>query len=86
MILAAFCFARSSERFHDWLVGHPAFGPHIVAWRERGAISRRGKRFATIGVLCAFGVSLALGLKLWVLAVQAVALSAVMTFIWSRPD
>lgn len=86
MILAAFCFARSSERFHDWLVTHPVFGPHIVSWRENGAISRRGKRFATIGVAAAFSISIILGLKLWVLAVQAAVLSAVLLFIWTRPD
>ena len=38
VILAAFCFARSSPRLEAWLVGHPVFGPHIAAWRDYGAI------------------------------------------------
>src|SRR3546814_12083510 len=41
VILAAFCFARSSPRLEAWLVTHPQFGHHIVAWREKGAISRK---------------------------------------------
>ena len=30
LLLAAFCFARSSERLHDWLVNHPTLGPPIA--------------------------------------------------------
>ena len=47
VILAAFCFARSSPQLESWLLTHPHFGHHIVAWREKGAISRKGKVAAT---------------------------------------
>lgn len=74
VILAAFCFARSDERLERWLVGHPRFGPHIRAWRERGAISRSGKRAA----LLAFALSAGLGIWLlpfpWLLVPLATAL------------
>src|SRR3546814_14722749 len=56
VILAAFCFARSSPRLEAWLVTHPQFGHHIVAWREKRAISRKGKMAAT----AAFAVSILL--------------------------
>ena len=56
VILAAFCFARSSPRLENWLLTHPHFGHHIVAWREKGAISRKGKIAAT----AAFAFSIAL--------------------------
>ena len=62
MLLAAFFFARSSPRLEAWLVGHRHFGPHIRNWRERGAVSRRGKRGAYLG----FAISAALGL--WLLS------------------
>ena len=48
MILAAYCFARSSPALEARLLNHPKFGPHLFAWREKGAISRRGKWSATI--------------------------------------
>lgn len=85
MILAAFCFARSSPRLEAWLLDHPAFGPHIRRWRERGAISRNGKRAAGI----AFAVSAAAGLLLspfpWSLAPVAAAVIGG-TWIWTRPE
>ncbi|MEZ5714534.1 MAG: YbaN family protein [Paracoccaceae bacterium] len=86
MLLAAFFFARSSERLHNWLITHPTFGPPIVDWNERGAINPRVKRIATLSIVVVYGISLALGLKLWLLLLQAAILGAVLTFIWSRPN
>ena len=86
LLLAAFCFARSSGRFHDWLLAHPTFGPPIADWRASGAIRRRAKWLATASIGAAFGISLALGLAAWVLALQAAVLSVVLLFIWTRPE
>ena len=86
LLLAAFCFARSSQRLHDWLLAHPTLGPPIRDWRRSGAISPKAKRLATLSIAAAFGVSLILALPFWVLAVQAAVLTAVLIFIWRRPD
>lgn len=85
LLLAAFGFARSSERLHGWLLSHPTFGPPIEDWRERGAIGHRAKRLATLSILAAFALSVALGVAGWVLALQAVTLFGVALFIWTRP-
>lgn len=29
---ATFCFAKSSEKFHSWIMNHPKFGPFIKEW------------------------------------------------------
>jgi uncharacterized membrane protein YbaN (DUF454 family) len=86
LLLAAFCFARSSQRLHDWLLDHRTFGPPIRDWKRSGAISPRAKRLATLSVGVAFGISVLLGLKPWILAAQAAVLAAVLIFIWRRPD
>ena len=39
MLLAAYCFARSSNRAHNWLVNHRVFGTAIADWQRSGAIS-----------------------------------------------
>ncbi|WP_137700955.1 YbaN family protein [Marimonas lutisalis] len=86
MLLAAFFFARSSERLHNWLLSHPQFGPAIVDWQTNGAIRPRVKRISTISIAVVFGISLVLGLRPMVLIIQAVVLTAVLIFIWSRPN
>lgn len=86
LLLAAFCFARSSERLHMWLITHPTFGPPIANWRRSGAIGRRAKWLATGSVLAGFGLSVAFGLGWKALAAQALVLGAVAVFIWTRPE
>ena len=55
LILAAFCFARSSPAWEEWMLSHPKIGPAIVAWRDHRAIPRQGKLAAT-AVLAASAV------------------------------
>jgi uncharacterized membrane protein YbaN (DUF454 family) len=86
LLLAAFCFARGSERLHDWLLDHPTLGQPIQDWQDSGSISMRAKALATLSILGAFSVSLVLGVSATVLAIQAVVLSTVMLFIWTRPS
>jgi uncharacterized membrane protein YbaN (DUF454 family) len=86
MLLAAASFAKSSPRLHDWLVGHPVFGPAIRNWREHRAIAPKAKRLALIAMAAAFGLSLVLGLGWKVLAVQAAVLGIMGSWIWTRPD
>ena len=85
VILAAWCFARSSPRLERKLLEHPKFGPHIVRWREKGAISRGGKKAASI----AFAVSIALTLIFspmpWPLVTIAAA-AIIGGWIWTRPE
>ncbi|SEQ87109.1 YbaN family protein [Thalassovita taeanensis] len=86
MLLAAFCFARSSERMHAWLITHPVFGPSILDWQERGAIQPKAKKIATVSIVFVFAISLIMGLKPMILIIQAVTLASVLVFIWSRPS
>jgi uncharacterized membrane protein YbaN (DUF454 family) len=53
LIVAAWCFARSSPRFEAWLLEHPTFGKPLRDWRASGAIPRSGKIMACFGM--AFG-------------------------------
>ncbi|MEM1383912.1 MAG: YbaN family protein [Pseudomonadota bacterium] len=86
LLLAAFCFARGSERLHAWLTGHPRFGPAIRDWQAHGAIRPAAKRLAMLSILATFGLSLIAGASATVLAIQAVVLGCVTVFILTRPD
>ncbi|MFT7594364.1 MAG: uncharacterized membrane protein YbaN (DUF454 family) [Paracoccaceae bacterium] len=86
LLLAAFFFARSSSRLHNWLLSHPIFGPLIDDWNRSGAIRPRAKRLATLSIAAVLGLSLFLSVPLYVLMIQIVTLGAVLTFIWTRPN
>ena len=84
VLLAAYCFSRSSPRLHGWLVNHRVAGPMIRNWRDHRAISLRAKILAS--GMCALSVlmSFMLDVAHWVVMVQAVALAGVLVFLWSR--
>lgn len=86
LLLAAYSFSRSSPALHRWLVSHPKLGPPIVAWERDRAISRKGKKAATLAIAVTPVISWLLAVPAWVLAVQIVVLAAVLTFIWTRRE
>jgi len=86
LLLAAYAFARSSRRLHDWLLNHRSFGPLIRNWRDYGAIDRTSKVIAILVMIAAFALSWFMGLGWWILLTQALVLSASATFILSRPS
>ena len=56
LLLAAFFFARSSNRFHDWLITHPRFGPLIADFRAGLGIPLVTKVWALTAMAAAFTI------------------------------
>lgn len=47
---AAFCFAKSSEKFHNWIMEHQTFGPFIKEWQTYRVYPTIGK-YAMVGMM-----------------------------------
>jgi uncharacterized membrane protein YbaN (DUF454 family) len=62
VLLAAACFARSSERFHRWLLEHRSFGPLVREWEQHRSIPYRTKLYA----IALMSVTLAVSIVLFV--------------------
>lgn len=60
VLLAAAFFARSSPRFHAWLLAHRHFGPLILDWQQHRGIRRSARRRANLFILMTFSLSLLL--------------------------
>lgn len=54
--LAAFFFARSSDRFHNWLINHRWFGKIIRNYQSSG-LTARTKAVAITGIVLSIGAS-----------------------------
>ncbi|MCP5206244.1 MAG: YbaN family protein [Hahellaceae bacterium] len=65
ILLAAWCFAKSSNRFHHWLVSHPRLGPIVTTWESGAglpvAVRNRILLFMWIGMT----VSMIIVWRLW---------------------
>lgn len=86
VILAAWCFGRSSPRFEAWLLDHPRFGPTLRAWRAEGAIAPRAKLFACGGMALGFVLFLEGAHPRWPLVLLVgLLLLACAAYVVSRP-
>ena len=84
--LAAFFFAKSSDRLHTWLVTHPRFGPMIENFDPRTGYTRRTKVVGIAMVTASFTLSVWLVQIAW-LRVFLIALAAsICLYIWTRQD
>jgi len=86
LLVAAFAFARSSERLNSWLREHRAFGPLIDNWHRDGSIGRETKRTAIIVIFVTPVITWLLDAPLWVLVCQIVVLAGAAIFILTRPS
>ncbi len=58
LLLAAACYARSSDRFYNRLLANRYFGPPIREWRDTHTVSWKTKRNAVILVLISFSCTI----------------------------
>ena len=69
LLLAAFCFARSSERLHQWLINHRWFGSYIRNYQEYRAITKQVKIATLILLWGTIGYAVVAVLNLWYLRI-----------------
>lgn len=86
LLLAGWCFARSSSRAERWLHENRLFGRYLKDYRERGIISSR-VRHTSLAVLWIFiGISAFLLLsRLWAVALLLLVAIAVTAHLYSLP-
>lgn len=76
VLVAAACFARSSPKWHQWLLGNRSFGPMIRRWEEQRCVSRRIKAIALISMLGVGGFSVLHAVQKPALQIAGLALIA----------
>lgn len=86
LLLAGWCFARSSPRAERWLHENRLFGKYLKDYRERGIISPR-VRHTSLTVLWVFiGISaFLLASRLWAVPLLLLVAVAVTAHLYSLP-
>ncbi len=58
LLLAAGCFARSSPRFHHWLLNHPQLGPIIHLYLDGKGIPKAAKVYILLTLWATISISM----------------------------
>lgn len=65
VLLAAWCFSKSSKRFHTWLLNHKFFGPIVHDWQSSDGIPRRARNRAIIFMWIGMTISMIVVSRFW---------------------
>ena len=86
ILLAAFFFSKSSDRFDNWLVSNRFFGGIVRDWRAGNGFTVRAKTIAVIAIFVSFTITTVwfitdpyARLAMWLLAV------AIASYVITRP-
>ena len=78
LVIAAFAFSRSSERFHHWLMNHRILGRFISDFLAGRGIPFRTKVLALVAMTAAFAFSIG-----WVFSHPMLKVAIAATGIWA---
>lgn len=87
LILAAYCFSKSSEKLHQWLLHHKYLGRMLSDWEKYGVIRLRIKWIATLSMLLLISYPMIFIIQHSILKVIiTITMILVLLFIWTRPS
>lgn len=86
LLLAAYCYSHSSERFHTWLLNNRWLGSYIRNYKSGRGMSVRQKASTLTFLWASIGLSIWLiSAKLWVsLLLAAIALGVTIHILWIK--
>ncbi len=86
MLLAATCFAKSSPRFHQWLLAHSFFGPLINSYQGDKNLPQDVKVKAIIFIWITLSISIFLLKISWLRIVIFFLGIMLTTLLWRVPS
>ena len=85
ILLAAWAAPKGSPALHRWLYEHPRFGPPLIAWEQKGAVSRPAK-WTACTLMTASWVIMYVQTSTWIVpAITGAIFVAVGAFLITRP-
>jgi uncharacterized membrane protein YbaN (DUF454 family) len=86
LIVAGWCFFRSSPKAYQWLRARPYLGPALVDWETKGAIAVPIKLLALTTIVFSLGLMWYMVDILWLRLSITLCLAAASVFILTRPS
>ena len=85
LLMAAYCYSRSSERFHTWLINNRILGSYIRNYKTGRGMSVRQKVTTFLVLWASIGFSMWMLSALWVnLLLGAIAIAVSVHILWIK--
>lgn len=85
LLVAVWCFSRSSPQLRNRILRHKHLGPPIRAYLAHGVIPTRTKLLAVGAMAGGVGIALFLGLPPLLVGIQAAICAAIAVYVLTRP-
>ncbi|MBU9842062.1 MULTISPECIES: DUF454 family protein [Rahnella] len=85
LLLAAWCFARSSPRFHQWLLYRSWFGSYLRHWQTHRALPKGVKPKAVALIVVTFAISIYFVPLWWVRILLVCMMFSLLIMMWRLP-
>lgn len=86
VLIAAWASARSSPRFHAWLLRHRLFGLVLRDWQNGRRIRRKAKWMATASMAVCTVLMIAVVPHAWLVVLAIVCMLGVQVWLWRQPE
>ena len=86
LLMAAYCYSRSSDRFHNWLLNNRWFGSYLKNYQAKKGITLKQKVTTLVTLWASIGVSIwLLGGGFWsTIILAAVAIGVTVHILWIK--
>lgn len=87
LLVAIWCFSRSSPKLEAWLLNHPKYGAPLRNWRENGTITRRAKISAVAIMSMSYAIVVfATSLSAFHIIIVGLIMAGPAIFLITRPE
>lgn len=85
IVASAYCFARSSDRMHRWIMNHKIFGPFLRNWSERRVFPQKMRYLMLAMMTLSLVLMWTSGVKPVGIISTAVFMALVAVWAWRYP-
>jgi len=86
VLLATWAFAKSSPRYHAWLLYKSPFAQSIQAWQQHQVIPNRIKWVATVSIFASYSVSALLVNNRYIIIGLGIGMLILTAYLFSKPS
>lgn len=85
-MVAAYCFARSNDRWHAWMMNHRVFGKFLREWASHRVFPRKAKWMMVITMDMSLIMLWMTTQNFWLVFGVGVCMLLVSAWAWRFPD